>query len=153
MVHYANLFFFLIDFEQKKPLICSFDESTEKGLIWDIQGVKISLKINRTLLCLSLIKNPFHLMNMKKDLSLFNKNYKKGNSYLLNLTYPTEIQLNADLRQIFHSVNAPYKLLFEDQFVCFSHQNLFVQIKQNKIYIYPIERTIDARQPNAKPLC
>ena len=33
-------FFFLIDFEQKKPLICSFDESTEKGLIWDIQGVK-----------------------------------------------------------------------------------------------------------------
>ena len=27
-------FFFLIDFEQKKPLICSFDESAEKGLIW-----------------------------------------------------------------------------------------------------------------------
>ena len=68
---------------------------------------------------------------------------------MLNLTYPTEIQLNADLRQIFHSVNAPYKLLFEDQFVCFSPES-FVQIKQNKIYIYPMKGTIDARQPNAK---
>ena len=42
-IHQANAygalrqpFFFLIDFEQKKPLICSFDESTEKGLIWGI---------------------------------------------------------------------------------------------------------------------
>ena len=33
-------FFFLIDFEQNKPLICSFDKSAEKELIWDIQGVK-----------------------------------------------------------------------------------------------------------------
>lgn len=70
-------FFFLIDFEQKKPLICSFDESAEKGLIWDIQGVK-NITENQPHFALSIIdKNPLHYINMNKDFILFNTNYKK----------------------------------------------------------------------------
>ena len=142
-------FFFLIDFEQNKPLICSFDKSAEKELIWDIQGVK-NITENQPHFALSIIdKKPISFNEYEEGFKLVQQELQKGNSYLLNLTYPTEIQLNADLRQIFHSVNAPYKLLFEDQFVCFSPES-FVQIKQNKIYIYPMKGTIDARQPNAK---
>lgn len=155
-IHQANAygslrqpFFFLIDFEQKKPLIYSLDESFKKGLLWDIQGVK-NITENQPRFALSIIdKKPISCNEYEEGFKLVQQELQKGNSYLLNLTYPTEIQLNADLRQIFHLVNAPYKLLFEDQFVCFSPES-FVQIKQNKIYTYPMKGTIDARQPNAK---
>lgn len=142
-------FFFLIDFEQKKPLICSFDESAEKGLIWDIQGVK-NITENQPHFALSIIdKKPITLHQYEQGFHLVQHELQKGNSYLLNLTYPTEIKLNGDLIQIFHSVEAPYKLLFKEQFVCFSPES-FVQIRQNKIYTYPMKGTIDASQPNAK---
>ena len=94
-------------------------------------------------------KKPIALNQYEQGFHLVQHELQKGNSYLLNLTYPTEIKLSGNLTQIFHSVEAPYKLLFKDQFVCFSPES-FVQIRQNKIYTYPMKGTIDASQPNAK---
>ena len=94
-------------------------------------------------------KKPITLHQYEQGFHLVQRELQKGNSYLLNLTYPTEIKLSGNLTQIFHSVEAPYKLLLKDQFVCFSPES-FCANRQNKIYTYPMKGTIDASQPNAK---
>ena len=74
---------------------------------------------------------------------------KKGNTYLLNLTFPTKIETNLNLFEIYLRANAPFKLYFQDKFVCFSPER-FVNIKNNKIYTYPMKGTIDANISDAK---
>jgi para-aminobenzoate synthetase component 1 len=76
---------------------------------------------------------------------------RKGNTYLLNLTFPTKIETNYSLLDIFNHSKAKFKLLFKDKFVCFSPER-FVKIKNNKIYTYPMKGTIDASIPQAKEL-
>lgn len=69
--------------------------------------------------------------------------------YLLNLTYPTEINMNWRLEQVFQQTTAPYKLYYRDRFVCFSPE-CFVNIHHNQIYTYPMKGTIDATLPEAE---
>lgn len=73
-----------------------------------------------------------------------------GNTYLLNLTFPTKIHLQPtySLAHIFYHCRAPFKLLFKNQFVCFSPER-FVQIKGNQIHTFPMKGTLDASLPNA----
>lgn len=72
-----------------------------------------------------------------------------GNTFLINLAYPTPIQTDLTLRDIFRKSHARYKLLFRDQFLCFSPE-IFVRIGGDTIRSYPMKGTIDAAIPNAK---
>jgi len=74
---------------------------------------------------------------------------RAGNTYLLNLTAQSKLNIDASLKEIYHMSDARYKLYFKDQFVCFSPEK-FVDIEDNKIYTYPMKGTIDAKIPNAK---
>lgn len=75
---------------------------------------------------------------------------RKGNTYLLNLTFPTLIDLYPDsLLTIFLSSQAPFKLFFKDQFIVFSPER-FIKIENNRIKTYPMKGTIDAAIPEAK---
>ncbi len=71
-----------------------------------------------------------------------------GNSFLTNLTFQTPIETNLGLDQIFKQAKAKYKLLVPGQFVVFSPET-FIQIRNNKIYSFPMKGTIDADLPNA----
>ncbi|EFM98277.1 Uncharacterized pabA-like protein [Actinobacillus pleuropneumoniae serovar 11 str. 56153] len=64
------------------------------------------------------------------------------------MTYPTEIQTNYSLEELFFASSAKYKLWLKGRFVCFSPET-FVRIQQNKIYSYPMKGTINANEPNA----
>jgi len=68
---------------------------------------------------------------------------RAGNTYLLNLTAPTLLHGDLDLRAIFHAANAPFKLCFKDRFVCFSPER-FVKIENDCIMTFPMKGTIDA---------
>ena len=74
---------------------------------------------------------------------------KRGNTYLLNLTFKTKIETNLTLFEIFARAKAPYRLLIDDSFVCFSPE-CFVTIKDNVISTFPMKGTIDASIDNAK---
>jgi para-aminobenzoate synthetase component I len=67
----------------------------------------------------------------------------------LNLTFPTRIRTNYSLFEIFLLSQAKFKLLFKDHFVVFSPE-IFIQIKNNRIFSYPMKGTIDAGTVSAE---
>ena len=71
-----------------------------------------------------------------------------GNTYLLNLTFPTQIEIKTSLLNIFLSSQAPFKLYYKNQFITFSPER-FIKIENNLIQTYPMKGTIDAQIPNA----
>jgi len=76
---------------------------------------------------------------------------KAGNTYLLNLTAPTNVEFSGSLETLFYTANAPFKLCYHEHFVCFSPER-FVQLKNNQISTYPMKGTIDASIPNAEAM-
>ncbi len=72
----------------------------------------------------------------------------RGNTYLLNLTFPSRLQTDLTLEEIYHATDARFKLLCKERFVCFSPER-FVNIQNNRIYTYPMKGTIDATIPDA----
>jgi len=74
---------------------------------------------------------------------------KKGNTYLINLTFPSKVHIDYSLDEIYDYADAKFKLLYLDKFVCFSPER-FVKIENNSIFTHPMKGTIDASIPNAK---
>lgn len=73
----------------------------------------------------------------------------RGDSFLANLTVPTEVELRGTLRDVFRHSSAPFKLLIGDEFVCFSPEP-FVSIREGMISTFPMKGTIDASLPEAE---
>jgi len=141
-----KLKFFLIDFDgnifieevdKLKNIYFSFPNYTNTQLYKNLNK-KIYFK-----------KYPISFKRYKKAFDEVIEEIKKGNTYLLNLTFPTKLKTNLNLLEIFSIAKAPFKLYFKDKFVCFSPER-FIKIKNNKIYTYPMKGTIDANIPNAK---
>ncbi len=92
---------------------------------------------------------PMAFPRYEKAFSLVKRHIMYGNSFLLNLTFPTPVLTDLSLSQIFHGSQAPYRLLFGDRFVVFSPET-FVTIRGNSIRSYPMKGTIDAALPGAE---
>jgi para-aminobenzoate synthetase component 1 len=94
-------------------------------------------------------KKPISFTRYEKAFDEVIEEIKRGNTYLLNLTFPTPIVTDASLLEIFYSTQAKFKLYYEDSFICFSPER-FVKIQENRIYTFPMKGTIEAHLPNAK---
>lgn len=84
----------------------------------------------------------------------FNKvqyHLRRGDSYLLNLTFPVGLRTNLTTSGIYQIAKAPYKLWVKDRFVVFSPES-FVSILDNHIHTYPMKGTINAQLPDAADL-
>ncbi len=142
-------FVFVIDFDFKKPLIFDLDDTSailwktpqtcnfdpipfgNDEFIWNISDVGIE-KYNKAFNCVQQ-----HIHN--------------GDTYLLNLTMPTDIETNLSPEEIFHRSDAPYKIWLKNQFVCFSPE-IFVRITEDTISSFPMKGTINASIENAEEL-
>jgi len=93
-------------------------------------------------------KYPIDFGVYKKEFNRIIEEIKSGNTYLLNLTFKTEIETNLSLKEIFTYARAKYKLYFQDKFICFSPEK-FIEIEGNSISTYPMKGTIEAHIPNA----
>ncbi len=143
-------FFFLIDFEMEKPVILELDKTFENDILYKVKNKKnysenLSNKID------NIIPHPIDKSKYFEALEKGLNEINKGNSYLLNLTFPTAISINNSLKEIFYSSVAPYKLYFKDLFVVFSPE-CFINIKDDYIHSYPMKGTIDASIKNAEEL-
>lgn len=143
-------FFFIIDYHMQKNFIFTPEQLESNSIKVQFpnfsntfeQKSKIDFQFNYK-------KIPFQ--QYKKSFEIIQKHIKAGNTYLCNLTASVELETNLSLEQIFAISQAKYKLLLNNQFVCFSPE-IFVQIKQNKIYSYPMKGTIDAEIENAQQI-
>ncbi len=144
-------FLFIIDFEQVNSLVLPLEKAEEQGIFFEIKG-KNNFEEN-DFLCLPkndffFDKTPISFSLYQKAFEIVQKNLQYGNSFLLNLTFPTEIRTNLSFEEIFTRSQAPYKLLFQDKFVLFSPES-FVRIQNGKISTFPMKGTIDADLPKA----
>jgi len=143
-------FFFLIDFEQERPIVCRLEEVYQRGFMYDIKG-------SQSLHSQQGRSTPPQLQICDLPVSRYGTAFQQvqseiraGNSFLLNLTFPTPIRSNYSLRDIYHFAKAKYKLYASEQgFVVFSPE-CFVKIRDGYIYSYPMKGTIDAALPNAE---
>ncbi len=144
-------FFFSADFELKKPFICKLDGTAQEGIIYDIKGNKnFDDGSDKNAL------NFFNKFPINKEIYLkaFERvryHLERGDTYLVNLTFPTSIETNLSLKEIFYTARAPYKLLFKDEFLVFSPE-CFIKIIDGEIFSYPMKGTIDASIPNAEEI-
>lgn len=147
-------FFFLIDFEQQKPIILPMEQAEKEQIFFAISQPKgsksnVNWSVNLPTENCYFSSEPMKFEDYQRGFNLVKDELQKGNSYLLNLTYPSKIQTNYNLMQLFQQTKATYKLLFKNEFVCFSPEP-FIQIYENKIYTYPMKGTIDANIENAE---
>ncbi|MBI4811334.1 MAG: aminodeoxychorismate synthase component I [Ignavibacteriales bacterium] len=140
----ANVpFIFIIDFKMMSPLIFQPDEINPEEILFDINGntnCKNESKLTKEIV---FKKYPITFNQYRNAFDKVIQNINSGNSYLLNLTFPTKIETNLTLKEIFFHSTAKYKLFYKNEFIVFSPE-IFVQIKDSIISSYPMKGTIDA---------
>ncbi|MHA8063596.1 aminodeoxychorismate synthase component I [Aquirufa aurantiipilula] len=72
---------------------------------------------------------------------------KRGDSFLVNLTFPTPIETNLGLEDIYIHAKAKYKLLIQDTLVVFSPEP-FIHIENNRIQAFPMKGTLVVNEKN-----
>jgi len=144
-------FLFILDYELKNPIVLPLHEAAQNGIYFTFDNQNnIDFEHNRNI-GFTFRKYPVSYPIFKKAFDQVQNNIRLGNSYLTNLTFPTFIETNLSLRDIFVCSQAPYKLLFKDNFVVFSPER-FVTIKEGKISCCPMKGTIDASIPDAESI-
>jgi para-aminobenzoate synthetase component I len=143
-------FLFITDFELENPLVFPLDEVDPSEILFDIQGFRNFHEINAPKQPIEIPKkSPLPFDDYEKKFGYVARHLSRGDSYLLNLTVKTGVQLNNTLLEIFHRSAAPYKLWFKDQFLVFSPES-FIKIRGGEIFAFPMKGTIDASLPDAK---
>ncbi len=140
-------FLFWVDFELEKPIAIKLDDVDSRKVLFEINGFS-NTKPTSVKAAKIITKKPISLSDYKSKFSkvLYHLNY--GDSFLTNLTVKTEIELSQSLYDIFHISKAKYKLFVKDQFLVFSPET-FIQIREGKIYSFPMKGTIDSAIPGA----
>jgi para-aminobenzoate synthetase component 1 len=126
-------FLFIIDFLMQSPIVIPLSEVDSSSILYNIQGNSNYTHRSVHQAQVLMEKYPVSFERYSAAFKHVEKNIKDGNSYLLNLTFPTRIEINKSLREIFFISNARYKLIIEDRFVVFSPES-FVQINNGVIY-------------------
>ncbi len=136
--------FFVIDFEAKEHYIKPL-KSLDDDIFFSLKK-EIKPHFNKKL---PYRFTPIDYPTYKKAFDKIQEEIKKGNSYLINLTFSSKLEIDYTLKEIYDYTDAKFKLYFKDKFVCFTPER-FVEIKKNKIYTYPMKGTIEASIPDAK---
>ena len=142
-------FFFLIDFENEKPLIFPLTDLAENGISFICNDKEYGRKIDKKTKDFKLkpILNDFN--EYKKKLKIVQDHIANGDSYLLNLTQRTKLDNILDIEAVFANSNASFRLLKENDFVCFSPET-FIKIKNNHISSFPMKGTLSTSVKNAE---
>jgi para-aminobenzoate synthetase component 1 len=139
-------FAFLFDFECEKPVLYRLEDIDKENIHFNFHSEKLQdsivLDFQADMLDFEIYKNAFYLVMY---------HLKRGDTYLLNLTFPVRLNLHDTLATIYKYVGAKYKILYKDEFLVFSPET-FVMTNGNDIFSYPMKGTIDADLPNAKAL-
>lgn len=129
----------------EENIVCGIDEAHKFGIKFKLDAsgsndVDYDLK-----------KKPVEFSLYKESIDKVISYQKNGDNCLLNLCFPTEIETNLTLEEIYDHSAAKVVIYKKDDFVCFSPE-IFVNIENGYIHTYPMKGTIDANLPNAKEI-
>ncbi len=141
-------FVFLISFSGEGNCLLTMDKAASAGFCLEMPGL-----VNHALRAAPVKEISFSRFPIDRDryrhaFSLVTDQILYGNSFLLNLTFPTRIETNLSLEEIFTGSRTPFKLFIRDELVIFSPER-FIRIRGNTIASHPMKGTIDARIPGA----
>lgn len=138
----------MINFNGEENFVTSPEKAAADGLFLDLPGM-----VNHTF---KKIQGPaIHLAKKPPDRERYHQAFNHvieqihyGNSFLLNLTMPTEVETNYSLLDIFTHSRASFKLYQENKLVVFSPER-FIKIEGRTISSNPMKGTMDAGIPGA----
>ena len=141
-------FLLIVDFEMQNSLIFPMSELPE-DIMFQTPGYAPQNTFSSAPGPFNFNKDPVDYETYLQSFRIVEENTLAGNTYLTNLTFPTEILIDMNLEDIYHISKAKYKLLFRDEILVFSPET-FVQIRDGKIFASPMKGTIDAAIPDAQ---
>lgn len=144
-------FLFIIDFEIKTPLVFRIDEINNIEILFQLNEITNYRYDGSHPKDINFNKFPVSPSEYSRQFDEVIRHIAMGNTYLLNLTCATPIQTNLSLRDIYNYSESKYKLLYHDDFVCFSPET-FINISNGKVRSYPMKGTIDASIENAEQI-
>ncbi len=143
-------FGFIIDFEGLSPIVFPL-KKVPAGIFWQTPQSANIPEINIEEKSLQWNITPVSFEQYLTGFDRVKKHINNGDSYLLNYTQPTTVETNLSAKEIFYRSSALYKIYVENNFVCFSPES-FVQIRNGRIFSYPMKGTIEAETENAAEL-
>lgn len=142
-------YLFVIDLEQKKPFIIRLSEIDNNKLLFDVQSQSNAETDFPSQSSFRFARSPESFAEYRGKFDRVCEHIHRGDTYLLNLTCSTPIEIDLGLRDLFYLVEAKYKLWMNGQFICFSPET-FVRIESGRIYSHPMKGTIGADVPDAE---
>lgn len=142
-------FFFLVDYQFRKPQAWKLTDLNPQEIRFHFNGFSNAALRDELPEAIRFEKRPLPFEAYLPKFECVLRHLNAGNSFLVNLSVPTPVETNLTFQQIFQHSEAPYRLVFKDQFVCFSPE-IFVRIRGNRISSFPMKGTIDASVPDAE---
>jgi len=136
-------FLFIIDYKAQHGYVIKQNELNPQFVRFEIQSTKKQIDA-----IVDWSVNPISMEDYQPKFAFVVDQIHKGNSFLTNLTQPTEVQTNLSLLDLFQFGSAKYKLWLKNQFVVLSPES-FVRIQGCTISSFPMKGTIDASIENA----
>ncbi len=145
----ANIpFLFIIDFEMQHIQLFRLDESIPENIKFSFPEFNQNIPSKNIPSNFIFSKNPVSFELYNEKFNAVKNEINAGNSFLLNLTFPTKIDTNLSLTEFFNYSTSKYKLLVNKEFVVFSPET-FIQINDGIISSNPMKGTIKADIKNA----
>lgn len=144
-------FLFIIPFDSNEVIIQKLDTVDSNDIMFDFNGLTNLSEMRNDEMDsnFSIDFSPYDFESYSNQFEKVQSEIAYGNTYLINLTTKTNLLSKIDLKDVFSIAKAKYKLLYKDLFCCFSPE-IFVQIRDNRIYSFPMKGTIDGSIENAE---
>ena len=142
-------FLFMLDFEMINPQIFRLNDISPGMLLYYINGNTNCKEFQSPVKKLQFFKHPESFSTYLLKYNLIKEEIDFGNTYLVNLTCSTPVEMNLTIREVFLRSRSRYRIWYDDQFVCFSPET-FITVKDGSIRSYPMKGTIDAGIPDAE---
>ena len=129
-------FLVLVDFECEKPIVFSLSSINAEWLRYNFRGVTnfVAEPLSKSLV---FEKQPVSFQRYQTGFDAVKRELNYGNTFLLNLTFPTPIRCNLSLQEMHQIGSAPYRLWYKDEFVVFSPECFVItsySIHYTKLY-------------------
>ncbi|MCX8019076.1 MAG: aminodeoxychorismate synthase component I [Chitinophagaceae bacterium] len=148
--HQGKPFLLLCSFDLTRAELYAREELEQEQIFIDFPSCKI-LPENTSL------PQPFHFEKKPPAYKDYKKSFERvmaalqrGDSYLINLTASSEIFTNASPVQLFNAAVSRYKILYKNQWLCFSPETFITIDEAGFIRSNPMKGTIDASLPDAE---